>query len=215
MALVQLPVAAPGTEDVIPQLKFMASSDESTQMEALNYLNFESLEGFGLKTTNVVMAMYNYSPSTQTGMVGTYIVNRSGGKIILNRVASNLVWYDVDLIPSQLAAAGKVVFLAGIPGQSFFVRDIRVNTGTGLSGGGGDRLLSVTDGTIVYNGTGITAALIGTPVNTLWGGTGNPLPTVALATFSAPGASLYFQYTGGAADYTTGSMIVSVQIEWL
>jgi hypothetical protein len=148
-------------------------------------------------------------------MVGTFIVNRSGGKIILNRVASNLVWYDVEIIPSQLAAAGKVVFLAGIPGQQFFVRDIRVNAGVGLSGGGGDRLLSLTDGTIVYNGAGISAALLGTPVNTLWGGTGNPLPTVSFDTFSGPGASLYFQYTGGAADYTTGSLAVSVQIQWL
>ena len=84
----------------------------------------------------------------------------------------------------------------------------------GLSGGGGDRLLAISDATTVYNNAGITAALLGTPINTLWGGTGNPVAgTVALDTSTAAGANLYLQYSGGTADYTTGQIVVSVLVQ--
>lgn len=111
---------------------------------------------------------------------------------------------------TQLASAGKVNIQVHPSGTSqYFIQDIKVLTSTGLSGGGGNRLLAVTDGTLVWNNAGITAALLGTPIFTLWGGTGNPI-AVSTSQVSTAGADIYFQYTGGTTDYTAGSVQIAV-----
>jgi hypothetical protein len=128
---------------------------------------------------------------------------------------SDLVWHDVTLSHTALASAGTVSIQASSGSKQYVVRDIRVNYGaSGLSGGGGDRLIQITDGTTVYNNAGITAALLGTPINTIWGGTGNPLPgTVAMDTPTAAGAALVAEYAGGTTDYSAGSVVVSVLVQ--
>lgn len=128
---------------------------------------------------------------------------------------SDLIWYDVTATAAALATAGKVNIQLSSGSKQYKLRDVKMNyAAAGLSGGGGDRLLSIADGTTVYNNAGITAALLGTPVNTLWGGTGNPLAgTVAQNTSTAAGANLYFQYIGGTTDYTTGQVIISVLVQ--
>jgi len=128
---------------------------------------------------------------------------------------SDLIWYDITATAAALAAAGHVVVQASSGSKQYKVRDIKVNyAAAGLSGGGGDRLLVLTDGTTIYNNAGITAALLGTPVNTVWGGTGNPVAgTVAQNTSTAAGANLYLAYSGGAADYTTGQVVISVLVQ--
>lgn len=114
------------------------------------------------------------------------------------------------LTEAQLASAGKVNIQVHPSGTSqYFIQDVKVLKSTGLSGGGGDRLLAITDGTLVFNNAGITAALLGTPIFTLWGGTGNPISNSA-SDISTAGADIYFQYTGGTTDYTTGSVQVAV-----
>jgi hypothetical protein len=96
--------------------------------------------------------------------------------------------------------------------SQFKILNIRVMyAAAGLSGGGGDRLLTLTDGTIVFNQAGITAALLGTPIWTLWGGTGNPIPAT-VSTISTAGAEIYLVYSGGAADYTTGQIVIEVEL---
>lgn len=128
---------------------------------------------------------------------------------------SDLKWHDITATAAALATAGKVNIQVSSGSKQYVVRDIRVNyAASGLSGGGGDRLLSVSDSTHVYNSTGITAALLGTPINTIWGGSGNPLPgTLAMDTPTTAGANLFLQYIGGTTDYTTGQIIVSVLTE--
>lgn len=111
---------------------------------------------------------------------------------------------------TQLATAGKVNIQVHPSGTSqYFIQDVKVLKSTGLSGGGGDRLLAITDGTLVFNNAGITAALLGTPIFTLWGGTGNPIP-ISASDISTAGADIYFQYTGGTTDYTAGSVQIAV-----
>lgn len=129
--------------------------------------------------------------------------------------ASDLIWFDVTAGFAALASAGKVNVVVSSGSKQYKVRNVLMNYGAaGLSGGGGDRLLVLTDGTTVYNNAGITAALLGTPINTVWGGTGNPLPgTVAMNTSTAAGANLYLQYSGGTTDYTAGSVTVSVLLQ--
>ena len=129
-------------------------------------------------------------------------------------VANNNVAFTVvkTLGFAALATAGKVNIVTHPSATAqFAVMDIKVFTSTGLSGGGGNRLLAVSDGTIVYNNAGITAALLGTPIFTLWGGTGNPI-AVGTGQISTAGADIFFQYTGGTTDYTAGSVIVAVTL---
>lgn len=129
--------------------------------------------------------------------------------------AADLIWVDVACTSAALATAGKVQIAAAAGTKQYKIRDVRVNySASGLSGSSGDRLLSITDGTTVYNSTGITAALLGTPVNTLWGGTGNPVAgTVAMNTSSVAGAQIYVQYIGGTIDYSAGTVNLSVQLQ--
>ncbi len=129
--------------------------------------------------------------------------------------ASVLITKDITLGFAALAAGGTVDVQAALATSQYKVRNIFVNYGAaGLSGGGGDRLVTLTDGTTVYNNAGITAALLGTPVNTVWGGTGNPLAgTVDQSTATVAGQALRFVYSGGTTDYTAGSVVVTVTYE--
>ncbi len=111
---------------------------------------------------------------------------------------------------AALATAGKINLVVHPTATAqFAVIDIKVLKSTGLSGGGGDRLLAVSDGTIVFNNAGITAALLGTPILTLWGGTGNPL-AVGASEVSTAGADIFLQYAGGTTDYTAGSVQLAI-----
>jgi hypothetical protein len=129
--------------------------------------------------------------------------------------SSNLIWHDVTCTAAALATAGKVNIQVSSGSKQYVVRNVLVNySAAGLSGGGGNRLLAISDGTNVFNNAGITAALLGTPINTVWGGTGNPLPgTLAMDTASVAGATIFAQYTGGTTDYTTGSVVISILVQ--
>ena len=131
-------------------------------------------------------------------------------------VISALKWYEVALDAVDLATGGTILIVGGSNFTQYRVRDVRINySASGLSGGGGNRLVQITDGTTVYNNAGITAALLGTPVNTMWGGSGNPLPaaTVALNALTQNNAELVAKYAGGTTDYTTGIVNISVLVE--
>lgn len=130
-------------------------------------------------------------------------------------VISDLIWVDVVLGQAALASSGHVTIQASSGSKQYVVRDIRMNYGAaGLSGGGGNRLVTVTDGTTVWNNAGLTASLLGTPINTVWGGTGNPLAgTVAMNTASVAGSPIYAVYSGGTTDYTAGSVTISVLVQ--
>jgi len=128
--------------------------------------------------------------------------------------ATNKVFVKtITATAAALATSGHVTVMAHPSATSQFkILNIRVMyAAAGLSGGGGDRLLTLTDGTIVFNQAGVTAALLGTPIYTLWGGTGNPVPG-AVSTISTAGADIYLVYAGGAADYTTGQIVIEVEL---
>jgi hypothetical protein len=138
---------------------------------------------------------------------GQFVLSQS------NAPTNNVVFTKVITAGfAALGTAGKINIQAHTSGTSqFAILDIKVFKSTGLSGGGGDRLLAVSDGTIVFNNAGITAALLGTPILTLWGGTGNPL-AIGASEVSTAGADIFLQYTGGATDYTAGSVQVAITL---
>lgn len=115
---------------------------------------------------------------------------------------------------AALASAGTVLLQPSTGTMQFTVSDIRlIYSASGLSGNSGNRLLSVTDGTNSFNSTGITAALLGTPVNTIFGASGNPLAgALSQNTPSVAGANIVAQYAGGSTDYNAGSVTIQVTV---
>jgi len=129
-------------------------------------------------------------------------------------VSSNLFRFNVTIGQAALATAGTVTLVASSGAKQYRILSMRMNAGgTNFSGGGGDRLLAITDGTSVWSV--IPAADIQTLANVPWGiGTSFPVPaSVDLDQSSAAGASIVAQYSGGATDYTAGSVVISGLIE--
>lgn len=159
------------------------------------------------------------SPKSTLGQATVYTIPDPGAatsNLVLSQstLPTNNVAFTrvLTLTFTQLASAGKVNIAAHPSATSqFAILDIKVLTSTGLSGGGGNRLLAVSDGTIVFNNAGITAAVLGTPIFTLWGGTGNPV-AVGTSQVSTAGADVFFQYSGGTTDYTAGSVQIAVTL---
>lgn len=182
---------------------------------------FIALQAAANATGNFGLTISNATAQAQATVLTVADVGAATGFINPQTVsaattpASVLITKDITLGFAALAAGGTVAVQAALAGAQFKVRNIFVNYGAaGLSGGGGDRLVTLTDGTTVYNNAGITAALLGTPINTVWGGTGNPLAgTVDQSTATVAGQALRFVYSGGAADYTAGSVVVTVTYE--
>lgn len=216
MSIVQVPTALPAQVGIVPGNLKMVVTDGNTTLTTAGYLNASDLEGSVVSSTDLIDILYSYNAQKNAGVWGTYFVTNNNGVFTLQRLNSNVVWMDIVCSAAALANGGKVIIAAGCPQQRFAVRDIRVNySASGLSGGSGDRLLQVTDGTISFNNAGITAALLGTPVNTVWGGSGNPLPgNVSMTTTTqVAGNPLYATYAGGTLDYTTGSVTISVAVQ--
>lgn len=184
---------------------YVNSSDSYATITTADWLQAQIDAGLVVNAGDIVFVsgQGSFQPSIATD--GTVTLYRPVGSIIVRNIA---------MTAAALATAGHVAIQPSAGSMQFQVNDIKVNySSSGLSGGGGDRLVKVTDGTTIYNNAGITAALLGTPVNTVWGGSGNPLPgTVALNTATAAGAALYAAYSGGATDFTTGTVNITVTL---
>lgn len=216
MGIMQITTSTTGQVNVNPRRVKIITTDSLATVTASGYLNPVSLEGFTIAPTDVIDMYYNYVSASSPGLYAELTpVISSSGTITLQQFVGAITYVEVACAASALASAGKVVIKTSYGVQQYKVRDIKVRySASGLSGGGGDRLLAITDGTTVYNNAGITAALLGTPVNTVWGGSGNPLPgSVDMDTSTAAGANLYAQYTGGTTDFSTGTVNLLVKLE--
>ncbi len=175
---------------------------------------FIAIQGAVNATGNFGTTISNSLAQAQAQVITIPDVGAATGQFVLGQsaIATNNVAFTIVKTATftALGTAGKVNLVVHPTATSqFAVIDIKVLKSTGLSGGGGDRLLAVSDGTIVFNNAGITAALLGTPILTLWGGTGNPI-AVGASEVSTAGADIFLQYAGGGTDYTAGSVQVAV-----
>jgi hypothetical protein len=131
---------------------------------------------------------------------------------------SALKWVDVTCTAAALDAStgtGKVEVIAAVAGDQWKVRNVILVGGGTNFGAGGDRLLSLTDGTTVYT-TIANADLESAPAASLMLGNAKvPFLTGTIDTKTVAGAQLYFQYSGGtpATPHTTGSIKFSVLCE--
>lgn len=145
-------------------------------------------------------------------------VGQAAGSLLVNVLdnadpAADIVTFDVTVGQAALASAGSVTLQASSGTKQYKIRQLFLNGGgTNFSGGGGDRLATISDGTSDFSV--IPAATLQALANTGWGETGLPFPaSVAINTSTAAGASLTIAYSGGAADYSAGSMVISGVLE--
>lgn len=116
---------------------------------------------------------------------------------------------------TNLATASQVsIITADTPTAQYAINNILLNGVGSTNFSGGDRDLSITDGTNVW--TVIPAATLQALVNDTWNAstTNVPFPvSVPLNEYTIAGANLYAVYSGGTTDYTAGSVSVTVEYE--
>ncbi len=137
-------------------------------------------------------------------------VGSGTGKPIVGDVAV----YETTVGQADLASAATVILLDAKAGETWKIREIFLSgAGTNFSGGGGDRLLSVSDGTSTW--TVIPAATLQSLAVARWGDAGTPFPATAahLTAASAVGIDIVAAYSGGATDYTAGSLTLVIVAE--
>ena len=122
-------------------------------------------------------------------------------------ITRGLEVFETVVGQAALAGAGTVILLDAAAGEQWKVRELWLS-GAGTNFSGGDRLLDIKEGTTVYST--IPAATLQALAAARWGDTGMPFPATAahLTTATAAGADIVAQYSGGATDYTAGSLTI-------
>jgi len=170
---------------------------------------------------NVLLPVVNGNVASFNGTTGQ--IKDSGvpaNKVLYTSFTSpdtnaNIVSFQVSVTAAALALAGKVTLY---PGNGTVTKQYRIialyhdgatTPSVNFSGGGGDRLLSITDGATAFSV--IPAASLQTLVNSRWGDTGLPAPATwgYGATTNGASTGLYAQYSGGTTDYSTGTILLS------
>lgn len=137
-------------------------------------------------------------------------VGGATGRPIIGGVAV----FETTVGQAALAAGGTVTVLDALTGEQWRVRDIFLSgSGTDFSGVGGDRLLTISDGTTTW--TVIPELTLKTLAAARWGDTGTPWPATAahMTASSAAGTDITAAYSGGATDYTAGSLTLVIVAE--
>ncbi len=127
---------------------------------------------------------------------------------------SGLKWVDVTVTAALLDNAGTVAVITGVAGDQYKIRDMHLVGGGTNFAAGGDRAISLTDGTTVWT-TIANADIESAPSASLnWGNTKVPFLTGTVATASVAGETIRFQYSGGTTDHSaTGSISFCVCLE--
>lgn len=187
-------------------IPYLTTTDSLATITAAAYLDTDDYE---FKAEDFVFAKYG-----TTGTPGFFNISADSSNVLTLVPRANLISRDITVPVASLASAGSVVIQASNGSEQYKVRHLMLNSGgTNFSGGGGDRLGQVTDGTTIY--TVIPAAVMQSLVNAQWG-VSTPLPNAASAannTSTAAGADLVFKYSGGSADYSAGSLVITALIE--
>ncbi len=127
---------------------------------------------------------------------------------------SRLKWVDVTVTAALLDSAGTVNVIGAVSGDQYKIRNIRLVGGGVNYGAGGDRAISLTDGTTVWT-TIATGDIKAAPSATLdWGNAKVAFLTGTSDTASVSNQAIRFVYSGGTTDHSaTGSIKFSVCLE--
>jgi len=123
--------------------------------------------------------------------------------------------FNVSVSYTDLVAAGtKTLIDSTFLGEQWRILNIIILGVTPFSGGGGDRLLSVTDGAHTY--TVLTAATLATAnIQAQFGSASVPFSAVPsdMVQPTTAGANLYATYSGGTTNYTAGIINLTIVAE--
>lgn len=187
-------------------IPYLTTTDTFATVTAAGYLDTDD---YDFKAQDFVFAKYGTA-----GTPGIFNISADSSGVLTLFPRANIITRDITVPVASLASGGSVVIQASNISEQYKIRGMQLNSGgTNFSGGGGDRLGQVTDGTTVY--TVVPAAVMQSLVNAVWG-VSTPLPNAASSannTSTAAGADIVFKYSGGATDYTAGSLVITVILE--
>lgn len=144
----------------------------------------------------------------------TYKLQRRTSGLWADANVEPFKWVDVTVAATDLDSAGTKNVIAGATGAQYKIREIRLVGGGTNYAAGGDRAISLTDGTTVWT-TIANADIESAPSATLaWGNAKVPFLTGTSDTASVAGQAIRFAYSGGTTDHSgTGSIKFSVLLE--
>lgn len=127
-------------------------------------------------------------------------------------IVGDIAVFETEIGQAALASGGTVVLLDAAAGEQWKIREI-VLSGAGTNFSGGDRLLSVSDGTSTW--TVIPAATLQSLAAARWGDSGTPYPATAshLTAASVAGTDVTAAYSGGSSDYSAGACTMIITAE--
>ena len=163
-------------------------------------------KGVAAATSGQVYLTDGSASGTHTNIATAVKDNPAGGTFIL--------YVEVAVNQSALVSAAKRILIDSSNSETYKIREIFLSgNGTNFSGGGGDRLIAITDGTTIWSV--IPAATAQTLAVARWGDTGTPFPATAahLTANSVAGTDIYAQYSGGGTDYTAGELTLIIAFE--
>ena len=172
--------------------------------------DLDALEALGSTGIAVRTAADTWAQRTLTAAGGAFWADGDG-------VSGNptidvaLQVFEVTVGQGDVASAAEKILLDAATGETWKVLDIVLSAdGTDFSGGGGDRLMAITDGTSTWSI--IPAATLQTLAVARWGDTGMPDPSTASHLFAASGSGtdIVAKYSGGTTDYTAGSLTLRI-----
>lgn len=192
---------------------FIVTLSNSSHAQATIY----SIPDVGAATGQILNKTSAFVSGNIISASGTAGVTMDGGiaanKILTSSittpdVGSNLIAFTTSVFGATLSSGGQATIFTSSGSKHFAIRDLKVSITINFSGGGGNRLIQITDGTTVYSL--IPAASLTGTLNSAWGSAGLPFPaSVASSATTQAGASLVIKYSGGTTDYTIGTIVVS------
>lgn len=203
-----------GKTGVKPLFIFIETNDTLAEVTASGYLNnAKSKDGQPISDTMIALVTTKTSDNATPTETHVLSVSKSGNDYSLVEPTMPTLSFDVTVGQAALASAGTVTLVPALAGAQYKIRELYLNSGgTDFSGGGGDRLATISDGTTDYSV--IPAATLQSLANARWGDTGLAFPaSAAINTSTAVGVAVTIAYSGGATDYTAGSMVISGVLE--
>lgn len=122
--------------------------------------------------------------------------------------------FEVTISQGDVASSGQKTLVGAAVGEQWKVRNIILSSEGNSFGGGGDRGISITDGTSTWSI--IPSTTLQNLAISRWGvDTGLPNPPVGAHLFAASvsGAKIVAKYTGGTTDYTVGQATIMLLVE--
>lgn len=206
MSILQLPIQVPGMVGVLPNQKFMVTTDNLTTVTTAGYLNQVNLESNPISNTDVLQVLYSFNQQTTAGTYGVFTVSISGTGVITLAQASFTGDVTLPTILNHLIVSTNTT--GGLGNL----------TGTAINNGSIQAGLSGTAGTLIsFPATAAKGSLIVAGVaNT--GNTNTTISNAAMGQASVisipdPGAATAnFVLNTGANPMAAGSSITMAKV---